>query len=183
MIKNKILTTCFIAGFMGVATNANAILIDMYAGAGYGIGRATFSDTIIPQTQSTTSYSGLIGIDIPLFRADAEYEYTDGDSMKYQTAMVNGYFKIPTPVIKPYIGAGAGLIIEGDTFYGIQKFESEKFIYQAMAGITVDVAVIPFDVDVEGRIRNAANIYIDPITNDGADLLQMDLRAKIRYIF
>ena len=164
------------------AANAN-LLFDIYAGATYGIGGYTMFADDNDISKSSQSYGAVLGMDIPMFRVELEYNYLDSDAITANLGMVNAYFKVPTPVVKPYIGVGIGSTFDS-------KYEpknqaaidiEDTLAYQGMLGITLDVPVIPFNIDVEGRVLYAPDIYksadIEP------DLLQYEGRVKLRYVF
>ena len=50
-----------------------------------------------------------------------------------------------------------------------------------MLGVTFDIPVLPLKIDAEGRALYAHNLY--SIENENPDLLQYELRLKLRYIF
>ena len=163
------------------AANAN-LLFDIYAGGTFGVGGyALLADE--NETYSAQSYGAVFGMDIPMFRIELEYNYMDADEMTLNLGMVNGYFKLPTPVVKPYIGAGIGTTFSS-------KYEPAKNIsldiddtvaYQGMLGVTFDLPVIPFNIDVEGRVLYASDLF--EYANEDIDLLQYEGRVKLRYVF
>ena len=160
------------------AANAN-MLFDIYAGGTYGIGGYTMFTNGDDISKSMQSYGAVLGMDIPLFRVELEYNYLDADAIKANLGFVNAYFKLPTPVIKPYIGVGIGSTFDSkyepaDT---IKTDIDDVLAYQGMLGITLKLPVIPFDIDVEGRVLYAPDIMTD------IDLLQYEGRAKLRYVF
>lgn len=164
------------------AANAN-ILFDVYAGAtaGFGAsGKFVNSDYL---ERSAESFGAVFGVDIPLFRVEAEYNYLNGYDTRINLGMVNAYFKFPTPVFKPYLGAGLG------TTFG-SKYEpssapsiamDEAVTYQGMAGITLDLPMAPVKFDIEGRVLYANNLY--EIADKMVDIMHYDARFKLRYIF
>lgn len=164
------------------AANAN-LLFDIYAGATYGIGGYTMFADDNDISKSSQSYGAVLGMDIPMFRVELEYNYLDSDAITANLGMVNAYFKVPTPVVKPYIGVGIGSTF--DSKYEPKNTAAidieDTLAYQGMLGITLDVPVIPFNIDVEGRVLYAPDIYksadIEP------DLLQYEGRVKLRYVF
>ncbi len=157
------------------AANAN-MLFDIYAGATYGIGGYTMFTDGKDISKSSQSYGAVLGMDIPMFRIELEYNYLDADALNINTGFVNAYFKIPTPIVKPYIGAGIGSTFDS-------KYEptdtniKDAMAYQGMLGITLNLPVIPFNIDVEGRVMYAPDIMSD------VNLLQYEGRAKLRYVF
>ena len=167
---------------MSGAANAN-FLFDIYAGGTYGIGGYTLITDDNDISKSAHSYGAILGMDIPMFRLELEYNYLDTDALTMNLGLINAYFKIPTPIVKPYIGAGIGSTFDS-------KYEpnttthitiDDTIAYQGMVGITLDVPVIPFDIDVEGRVLYAPDIYA--ISDIETDLLQYEGRVKLRYIF
>ena len=102
--------------------------------------------------------------------------------------MLNLYAKMPSTVILPYIGAGAGMIFGGKHSITTDGTTIEHNIdstaaYQAMLGATIDILKLPLKFDVEGRILYAPNLYKDVVTGSTPDMLQYGVRAKMRYIF
>lgn len=168
----SILTATAITLSTGVA-NAN-ILFDIYAGATYGIGGYTLFDDNDNFSKSSQSYGAVLGMDIPMFRVELEYNYLDSDALTASLGLVNAYFKLPLPVIKPYIGAGIGYTF--DTKYSSIETE-DTMAYQGMLGATLNLPVLPFNVDIEGRVLYAPDIMPD------IDLLQYEGRIKARYVF
>lgn len=155
------------------AANAN-LLFDIYAGATYGIGGYTLFADDNDISKSSQSYGAVLGMDIPMFRVELEYNYLDSDALTASLGLVNAYFKLPLPVIKPYIGAGIGYTF--DTKYSSIETE-DTMAYQGMLGATLNLPVLPFNVDVEGRVLYAPDIMPD------IDLLQYEGRIKARYVF
>lgn len=160
------------------AANAN-LLFDIYAGGTYGMGGYTALHNDKDVSHSANSYGAVIGMDIPLFRIEVEYNYMDSDNFSLNTGFVNAYFKLPTPIAKPYIGAGIGSTF--DSKYEQKNAPSvdidDTLAYQGMLGLTLDIPVIPFNIDIEGRVLYAPDILPD------TDMLQYDGRVKLRYVF
>ena len=172
------------AAIMFMGTNANAnLLFDIYGGASVGMGGTTmFIDDEHPGF-SATSYGALVGVDLPLFRIESDYSFIDTSDMNLNLAMVNAYFKIPTPMIKPYFGAGVGTVFDGKYEpNALTSVKSESAMaYAGMLGLTVDLPVLPFIFDIEGRIIYANDVF--EFGNDNADLLHYEGRLKVRYEF
>lgn len=160
------------------AANAN-MLFDIYAGGTYGFGGYTMYTNDHDISKSTQSYGAVLGMDIPLFRVELEYNYLDADALNINTGFVNAYFKIPTPIVKPYIGVGIGSTFDSkyEPTHGTKTDIDDVMAYQGMLGITLNLPVIPFNIDVEGRVMYAPDIMTD------IDLLQYEGRAKLRYVF
>ena len=172
------------AAIMLTASNANAnLLFDIYGGATAGIGAsAKFIDSDYHE-HSAESYGAVFGIDLPLFRIEAEYNYLDGYDTTMNLGMLNAYFKIPTPVLKPYFGAGLGTTFESKynpTIGSSIKME-DVVTYPGMVGLTLDLPVVPVKFDIEGRILYANNAY--EIADKMVDIMHYDARLKLRYIF
>lgn len=164
------------------AANAN-LLFDIYGGATYGIGGYTVFADDDHISHSSQSYGAVLGIDIPMFRLEAEYNALDTDDATMNLGFVNGYFKIPTPVVKPYIGAGIGYTFSSkyEPAHAPHYDIDDTIAYQGMLGLTFKIPVLPFDIDAEGRVLYVPDMFsIGDIT---PDLLQYDARIKLRYIF
>ncbi len=160
------------------AANAN-MLFDIYMGGTYGNGGHTLYKESGDISKSSQSYGAVLGMKFPLLRIELEYNYLDTDAIKMDTGFVNLYLNIPTPIIKPYIGGGIGYAIDStyEPQNGPKTNIDETMTCQAMLGITLDLPVIPFDIDVEGRVMAAPDLMTD------VDLLQYEGRAKLRYVF
>lgn len=87
---------------------------------------------------------------------------------------------MPTALVQPYLGAGIGMIFDGDVDNTNIKID-DKMAYQAMLGLTFDIPVLPFKIDAEARALYANNIYT--VGDIKPDMLHYDARLKIRYIF
>lgn len=170
------------------ATSANAgAVADFYIGGMAGAGGETvFMDK--NKTDSSTIFGAVAGVDIPMFRFEGEYSHLNSDAISANTAMFNMYVKIPSTLILPYIGAGIGSVFSGDhtvktdgvkTTYDIKSTAA----YQGMLGATIDLPALPVKFDVEGHVLYSPNIYENPVTFDTPDLLQYNVRAKLRVIF
>ncbi len=171
-----------ILGVLATAANANAeMLYDIYAGVGLSVGNMTLHSGDEHPHESSAAYGAMVGIDIPFLRLEGEYSYLNPKSSHSYAhlAMFNAYVKMPTELIKPYLGAGIGSVFKGqinDT-YNIKNATA----YQAMLGLTFEIPVLPLKFDAEGRVLYAPNAFT--IANDDYDILQYDLRLKLRYIF
>ena len=176
-LKYAGILTAAVISFSGAA-NAGA-LFDVYAGAMVGVGGATVFANDTDVSKSAQSYGAVLGIDIPVFRFELEYDYLTADSINMHIGMINEYEKMPFPVAKPYIGVGIGNIFSGtdDDFIDIDSVAA----YQAMLGVTFDIPVLPIDVDIEGRALYAADIY--EYAGLKPDFLQYEARLKLRYVF
>lgn len=176
-LKYASILTILTIAISGAPAHAGA-LFDLYAGATIGAGAATVFVNDDNDTHSAQSYGAVVGIDIPVFRFELEYDYAHPDNANLHLGMINAYAKLPTPVINPYLGVGIGNIFGGKA--GEIDIES-VMAYQGMLGITFDVPVLPIKIDAEGRALYAPDLYnIDGIS---PDLLQYELRLKLRYIF
>lgn len=160
------------------AAQAN-FLFDTYIGATAGVGGATIFADHDSKSYFAQSYGAVAGLDIPMFRIEAEYNYLNDDMPKLQMGMINGYVKMPMPVIQPYLGAGVGAVLDGDADTGINI--EHNAAYQGMLGVTFNVPVLPFKIDGEARALYApkfATAY-----GENLDLLHYDVRVKLRLIF
>ena len=179
-MKTKTLGFLTTAAIMLSAGAANAnLLFDIYAGGTYGIGGYTLLADH-NKSASAQSYGAVLGIDIPMFRIELEYDYVNTDDMELNLGMVNAYFKLPTPVIKPYIGAGIGTTFSS-TYEPADIDIDNTVAYQGMLGITFDLPLMPIAIDVEGRVLYANDIFEYNVKDN--DLLHYEGRLKIRYEF
>ncbi|MCQ2599332.1 MAG: hypothetical protein MJ187_03065 [Alphaproteobacteria bacterium] len=183
----KLKSTCAltIAGVLGMAQGANAgTVIDIYGGTVVGMGGQTIhvenGDFSKDKNYSTQTFGAVFGVDIPLLRAEAEYNYINADNLSMNLAAVNGYVKMPTPLIKPYIGAGVGIVFNADDKKLNTDIDSTA-AYQAMLGATLDLPILPVKFDAELR-----GLYIPNIVDMhgiSADVYNYDVRVKLRYVF
>lgn len=162
---------------MGASAHANP-LFDIYAGATAGFGGYTLFADDDHLSDSAQSYGAIVGVDIPVFRFELEYDYLHYSDAKAHIGMINAYAKMPLPVVKPYLGAGIGTVFDGDAD-GIE-FDT-GMAYQGMLGLTLDLPVLPFKVDVEGRVLYAPDIF--KVSDIEPDILHYDGRIKLRYVF
>lgn len=177
-LKTVSILTALIVMSAGSA-NAN-LLFDIYAGGTIGVGAATVFADDHAHTDNAQSYGAVLGIDIPLARVEAEYNYLNHQDMNMNVAMLNAYLKMPTAFVQPYIGAGVGMIFDGDVDNTNINID-DKMAYQGMLGLTFDIPVLPLKIDAEARALYAPDIYkIDDIK---PDVLHYDARVKLRYIF
>ncbi len=171
---------CSIAA-TGIACSAHAeFLWDMYAGVSMGIGAQTLFQSASKDTHSAQSFGGSFGIDIPFVRTELEYNYLHAYDSRANLGMFNAYFKIPSLVIKPYVGGGVGMLFAGRDSKHDVSFNT-KLAYQAMLGVTLDVPKLPFKFDVEGHALYAPDIY--NYNAKKPDLLHYEARIKLRYMF
>ncbi len=176
-LKYASFLTAFFIIFYGLNANAGT-LFDLYAGATIGAGAATTFFNSEQETHSAQSYGAIIGIDIPVFRFELEYDYMQPNNANLHLGMINAYAKLPTPIINPYLGIGIGNVFGGKA--GEIDIDSVT-TYQAMLGATFDIPVLPIKIDAEGRALYAHDLY--NIESVNHDLLQYELRLKLRYIF
>lgn len=161
---------------VGLISSANAgWVVSPYMGATAGVGRETIYSNGHDSTVKAHSYGAILGLDLPIIRLEGEYGYLTTDGLETNTAMANIYLKIPSAIIKPYIGAGIGSI-----FGGNQDIHSTA-AYQGMVGATIDILKLPIKPEIEARVLYAPNIieYYDYTP----DLLHYDLRVKLKYVF
>jgi len=178
-----------VASLLTYASAANAsTLADFYIGGMVGAGGQTLFADHHNETDSSQLFGAILGVDIPVFRLEGEYDYLHSNNLSTNAAMLNVYGKIPSTVILPYIGAGIGMVFGGDqtinnegikTKYGIESTAA----YQAMLGATIDILSLPIKFDVDGRVLYAPDIYEVPVVGTTPDLLEYNVRVKMRYIF
>jgi len=156
---------------LALAAPAHAgIVIDFYAGLTGGMGTMWANS----DSGSAQSYGAVMGIDVPLVRAEAEYNYLRRRNLNAHIGMLNGYIKAPFPVVKPYLGGGVGQV-----FGGTLNNENLNSVaaYQMMLGLQIEVPASPLIVDAETRVLFAHDIV------PGVELTQWDARLKLRYMF
>jgi len=165
---------------MGFAANANAgMLVDLYAGGTFGSGGMTVFNDKDKISDTSTSYGAVFGIDIPVVRVEAEYNYLNGKDVNMSLGMLNAYLKMPATVIKPYLGVGVGTAFGGK--YADTIDIDTTAAYQGMLGITFDLPQLPVKFDVEGRAVYVPDII--EVMTIKPDMLNYDLRLKVRYVF
>ncbi len=163
-----------------VAGPASAnILFDIYAGGTVGMGGATVFADGHTESDGAQSYGAVVGVDIPAFRFELEYDYLNDNDATMHVGMLNAYFKVPSLVVKPYLGVGVGTIFAGD--YGHIDIDTSA-AYQGMLGLTFDIPVAPIKIDAEARALYAPNIF-ETVDDIKPDILHYDLRLKLRYVF
>lgn len=170
-------------------SNASANTVaDFYIGGMAGAGGQTMFADGKNHTDTVGVFGAVAGIDMPVFRFEAEYDYFTSADLDTNAGLINFYAKMPSTVIMPYIGGGIGMMFGGDATASANGTKSDYSIktsaaYQAMLGATIDVATLPIKIDIEGRVLYAPNIYTIDTTDVKPDMLQYNLRAKVRYIF
>lgn len=174
---------------LACVSNANAgVIADFYVGAMAGVGGQTMFADSRNETDSAGVFGALVGMDLPIFRVEGEYDYFTASDLNTNAAMLNLYAKMPSTIIQPYIGGGIGMVFGGDQKLIKNNVESKFDIdttaaYQAMLGATIAILAVPIKFDVEGRALYAPNVYSIEGTNIKPDMLQYNVRAKVRYIF
>ncbi|MBN1324643.1 MAG: outer membrane beta-barrel protein [Alphaproteobacteria bacterium] len=165
---------------LGFTANANAgAVMDVYAGATAGSGGITLFSGDDKASDSAFTYGAVFGIDIPVLRAEVEYNHLSNSDIKMDLAMLNAYLKMPSTVIKPYMGIGIGTAFNGT--YADTTDISSTAAYQGMLGITFDMPVMPFKIDLEARALYVPN-FVEFYTLK-PDLFGYDFRIKLRYVF
>ena len=97
---------------------------DLYAGATVGAGAQTVFADDHDATNAAQSFGAMFGVDIPAFRIEAEYNYLNETDTYAHLALVNAYFKMPSTVIKPYLGLGVGIMMNGKNEKYDVKFDT-----------------------------------------------------------
>lgn len=165
------------------AANAG-VVADFYVGGMVGVGGQTMFADHKNDTDASTVFGAIAGMDLPVFRVEAEYDYFKSKNLDTNAAMVNLYAKMPSTIILPYIGGGIGMVFSGDQTIENTKFDiKSNAAYQAMLGATIDILAVPLKFDVEGRVLYAPDVYEITGTDTSPDMLQYQIRAKARYIF
>ncbi|MBO7644873.1 MAG: outer membrane beta-barrel protein [Alphaproteobacteria bacterium] len=176
---------------LSIMSVANAsVVAEFYAGGMVGAGGQTLFTSDKHDSKTSRLVGAIIGVDIPVFRIEGEYNYIDSDYLDTNSVMLNAYLKVPSTVIMPYIGAGIGTVFGGkheitDTDTGIKTNYTinSTAAYQGMLGATIDILAIPIKFDVEGRVLYAPDIYKIEAINASPDLMEYNARIKMRYIF
>lgn len=188
-MKINSLSLVSIVSVLTCASAANAgVWTDFYIGGMVGAGGQTLFAEHKNETASSQLFGAVAGMDLPIFRVEAEYDYLNSSDLNTNAGMVNLYAKMPSTVVLPYIGAGIGMVFGGDhtiTNNGVKteyKIDSTA-AYQAMLGATIDILKVPLKFDIEGRIMYAPDIYKVEATGTSPDLLDYGARVKARFIF
>ena len=170
------------AAAIGVSVPAIADPVwDLYVGATIGAGAETIFADDKNEINAAQSFGAMFGVDLPAFRFETEYNYlSEKRDLHAHLGMLNAYFKMPSTVIKPYLGLGVGLMFGGENENKHIDFDTTA-AYQAMLGVTLDVAALPFKFDIEGRALYLPDIY--KVNDIQPDILHYEARIKIRYIF
>ena len=188
-MKINSLSVISLLSVLTFGTSANAgVVADFFIGGMVGAGGQTLFTHDEHDSAASKLLGAMIGVDIPAFRIEGEYNYIDSKDLDTNTAMLNAYFKVPSTLIQPYIGGGIGMLFSGKhkittedvtTKYNIDSTAA----YQAMLGATIDILAIPVKFDVEGRVLYAPDIYKVEATNTTPDLMEYNVRVKMRYMF
>lgn len=188
-MKINSLSLISLVSVLTCASAANAgTWTDFYIGGMVGVGGQTMLAEHKNETDASQMFGGVIGMDLPIFRIEGEYDYFNSSDLNTNAAMLNLYAKMPSTVILPYIGAGIGMTFGGKQEFTENGVKTEYSIdstaaYQAMLGATIDILKLPLKFDIEGRVLYAPDIYKIEATNTKPDMLQYGVRAKVRYIF
>ena len=177
------LKTSIILCATAMATTVPAVanpVWDLYVGATIGAGAETVFADDKNETNAAQSFGGMFGVDLPGFRFEAEYNYLSETDLHAHLGLVNAYFKMPSTVIKPYLGLGVGLMFGGENEKYHVDFDTTA-AYQGMLGVTFDPSALPFKFDIEGRAIYMPDIY--KVGDVEPDILHYEARIKIRYIF
>ena len=184
-MKINSLSIISVLSVLASASTANAgVVMDFYVGAMAGAGGQTLFTKDAHKSSSSRLVGAVAGIDIPVFRLEAEYNYLDSDELNTNSGMLNAYFKVPSTIVMPYIGAGIGTVFGGKHTIDNVKYKLDSTAaYQGMLGATIDILAVPIKFDVEGRVLYAPDIYKINGTNTTPDLMEYNARVKMRYIF
>ena len=171
----------FVVALMSLS-GARASMLDVYIGLTGSMGESVAYFPSSAGGKSTQGMGGLgavFGFDVPVFRIEGEYNYMLARDLRLSAGLLNVYVKpLPIPLIKPYVGLGAGTILSGTV-----NDENAKGspAFQGMLGFQIDVPVTSLFVDLEGRLFYASEIY--EIANRSVGFVQYDWRVKLRYAF
>jgi hypothetical protein len=182
-----------IAALAGILTisAARAGMLDFYAGAtaatGYG---AVYLPGSLPNADKNLfgdaqAYGVAVGLDIPVFRIEGEYDYLASKHVGLHALLANIYWKLlPTPIVKPYLGLGLGMVAGGTVKLpsGSMGAQSSPAL-QGMLGLQVAIPLSSLFADIELRLLYADDIYTYSGTDWSVGYLQSDVRAKLRYAF
>lgn len=178
----KLKTTIILCSLIG-ATSAPAVanpIWDIYGGLSFGVGAQTFFMHDDNTTRSAQSFGAMFGVELPAFRIEAEYNYLNSSDSHASLAFANAYFKMPSTVVKPYLGIGVGVEFGGKNDKYSVDFDTSA-AYQGIFGATIDTPALPIKFDIEGRA-----VYIPDIAKVGdarPDVLHYEGRVKVRYVF
>ena len=153
---------------------------NLYAGAAIGAGAQTIFADGEKHTDTAQSFGVMFGLDIPVFRTEVEYSYLTQRETNAHTGFINAYFKMPSTVVKPYMGLGVGMMFGGRDDEINIRYDTTS-AYQGMLGVTLETPALPFDFDVEARVIYVPNIY--NLNNTEPDILHYGVRVKARYMF
>ncbi len=188
-MKINSLSLISVVSVLTLASNADAaVMADFYIGGMVGAGGQTMFAEHKNETDTSQIFGGVVGMDLPIFRIEGEYDYFHSKDLNTNAAMLNLYAKLPSTIILPYIGAGIGMAFGGKQEFIENGTKTEYSIdstaaYQAMLGATIDILKLPLKFDIEGRVLYAPDLYKIEATNTSPDMLQYGVRAKVRYIF
>ncbi|MHA1541281.1 MAG: outer membrane protein [Alphaproteobacteria bacterium] len=144
---------------LGLTTPSSAIF--------YGsVGVASTTDFEIGSQESDGEfgYSIAVGAKVPLLPLRAEIETfkfkgsnlsgnTTHDSITANGIMANVYAGIPITIVSPYVGAGYGFAEMNlrNNGGGVDTSSGENKAYNLMAGVDIDVPLIPVGFSIEYR--------------------------------
>ena len=174
-----------VVSVLACLSNANAgVMADFYAGGMVGVGGQTIFNDGKHDTNSSQLFGAVLGMDLPIFRIEGEYDYFNSSDLKTNAGMINLYAKMPSTIILPYIGGGVGMVFGGHQTVDETDFDIETTAaYQAMLGATIDILKLPLKFDIEGRVLYAPDIYKIKDKDTAPDMLEYAARVKLRYIF
>ena len=164
------------------AANANANMVwDWYAGGTAGLGGMAVSTDKIDRTNwSAQSYGAVLGVDLPVIRVEAEYNYLKSDEINMNMLMGNAYVKfMGAAIVNPYIGVGVGMMVDADTDHDIDI--DPAVAYQGSLGLTFNIPTLPIKIDLEGRALFIPDLF--KLDHEEVDVLHYDGRIKLRYVF
>ena len=180
MKLKKSIILCSLMAISTAPAVANPVW-DLFAGVSIGAGAQTMFGDGLNKTNTSQSFGAMFGIDIPLFRAELEYTYIGESDSHASIGFANAYFKMPSTVIRPYLGLGVGVMFDGKETSKYNLEFDTKPAYQGMLGVTIDVPKLPFKFDVEAHAIYIPNIL--QFNDERPDILHYEAKIKLRYIF
>ena len=92
---------------------------------------------------------------VPSVSVEAEVGYLDTEGQfrgsRFETwalpAFVNWRFRLPIPLVRPYIGAGAGFLYADYEFAGVASETEYLFAWNAFGGVEIEIGSVGFGAE------------------------------------
>ncbi len=136
----------------------------LYFGGGYGWFNSVNADDKFSGDPKETQFYTLVGgiKFLENFRAEAEFIHSRTDrlneldpaSTRFSAMIFNGYAILPTPYIRPYIGAGFGYGWLNIDYVGQTVEQSGTHacnVIQGMLGVEIDIPQLPIKIMAEWK--------------------------------